>query len=300
MSHHWSVGPTSVSVLTRPTAHQLGELADSWNLHPVLRDALYEPHQPKCERYDDVLYLCLRATQYLDQTEAVELSSVQLLQRGTEVVLVLPEGKWLDGQPFTGTFEQVPADLQAVANLGPGGFIYWLTATLTDGFHPVLDGLELDLEQIESQVFNSNVRVSERIYRLSREVIELQHAVGALGRILPHLEDLIGQLELTTFFSDLEHELARASHRGQALRDSLSQILSVNATLVAERQNDDMKKISGWAAILFAPTLVAAIYGMNFTHMPELHWVFGYPLAVALMVVFSVVLYTLFKRKDWL
>jgi magnesium transporter len=106
--------------------------------------------------------------------------------------------------------------------------------------------------------------------------------------------------ELQTYLQDVSDHLTRASSQAAELRDALSQILSVNSTLVAQRQNEDMKKISGWAAILFAPTLVAAVYGMNFDVMPELHWAFGYPFALALMAGFALALYLIFKRSKWM
>jgi magnesium transporter len=105
---------------------------------------------------------------------------------------------------------------------------------------------------------------------------------------------------LQSYLQDVADHLARVDTRVEALRDALSQILSVNATLVGQRQNEDMKKISGWAAILFAPTLIGAIYGMNFDHMPETHWLLGYPLALAAMVAFGITLYVVFKRKNWM
>jgi magnesium transporter len=108
-----------------------------------------------------------------------------------------------------------------------------------------------------------------------------------------------GPDELETYLQDVTDHLTRAHTQAVEYRDALSQILSVNSTLVAQRQNEDMKKISGWAAILFAPTLIAAIYGMNFKNMPELDWSFGYPVAVLVMFGFAAALYGVFKWRKW-
>jgi len=135
-------------------------------------------------------------------------------------------------------------------------------------------------------------------------VIDMQHATSSLTEVLHALRAGFGKYgiadELQTYLQDVSDHLTRAHSQVTEYRDALSQILNVNSTLVAQRQNEDMKKISGWAAILFAPTLIAAIYGMNFDVMPELHWAFGYPMAVVLMVAFAAVLYWIFKRSKWM
>lgn len=159
--------------------------------------------------------------------------------------------------------------------LGPESMAYQLLDAIVDRYFPVLDGLQTDKDQIERQVFSGDATAAERIYRLSQEVIDLLQASTALAKVVSRLQGGAEKYaiapELQTYLQDVSDHLSRVVTEATELRESLSQILNVNATLVAQRQNEDMKKISGWAAILFAPTLVGAIYGMNFDVMPELH-----------------------------
>ena len=160
--------------------------------------------------------------------------------------------------------------------------------------------------------------MSRRIYELSREVTDFQRATRPLIGVLEALTAGFAKYgideELQRYLRDVEDHLTQVCERIEEFRQLLRDILTVNATLVAQQQNEEMKnlaeasnsqneevkKISAWAAILFAPTLIGTIYGMNFEHMPELGWVVGYPLALFLMAVTCVTLYTIFKRRDWL
>ncbi len=175
---------------------------------------------------------------------------------------------------------------------------------VVDAYVPVRNGLATDREQIERQVFGGDPAVAERIYRLSQEAIDVSHATSSMVKVLSALRAGFGKYdipdELRAYLQDVADHLTRIASQVSELREALTQILTVNGTLVAQRQNEDMKKISGWAAILFAPTLIAAVYGMNFDVMPELHWLVGYPMAVALMVAFAGLLYWIFKRSKWM
>jgi magnesium transporter len=187
-----------------------------------------------------------------------------------------------------------------------------------DEYGPVVAGLENDIDEIEDQLFKGDPAVSRRIYELSREVIEFQRATQPLVSILNSLEGGFDKyevdLELRRSLRDVGDHALRIVERADSFRLLLQNALTVNSTLVSQQQNDEMrsltetslaqneevKKISAWAAIGFAPTLVGTVYGMNFTHMPELHWFYGYPLALALMAATSLALYILFKRRSWL
>jgi magnesium transporter len=182
----------------------------------------------------------------------------------------------------------------------------------------VVAGLENDIDEIEDQLFDGDPAVSRRIYELSREVIEFQRATHPLPEMLAALErgfDKYGvDVELRRNLRDVADHVARVVERGDAFRELLQNALTVNAALVGQRQNEEMrslteaslaqneevKRISAWAAILFAPTLIGTIYGMNFDVMPELHWSLGYPMAVFLMIAMGVMLYVIFKRRHWL
>jgi magnesium transporter len=188
---------------------------------------------------------------------------------------------------------------------------------VVDDYAPVVAGLEHDIDEIESEVFGGKAGVSKRIYELSREVIEFQRATTPLVVIL---SSLIGEgayqvdSEVRRYLRDVQDHALRVTEQVVGFREILQNILSVNLTLVSLsqneevnkltqvsiEQNEEVKRISAWAAILFAPTLVGTIYGMNFNHMPELHWLLGYPLALVLMVVTSVSLYAVFKQRGWI
>ncbi len=307
-----------LTVLSAPHQAEISELADAWNLHPLLvEDLMHGGQRPKVERYGDVLFLVVRSARYIDEIEEVEFSEFHLVTQPQALTVICQDGRLIDGTEIgslaakhEGNTEAplgagAPLlDNHALLRLGPEAVVYRLLDTVVDGYFPVLDGLQIDKEQIERQVFSGDPAAAERIYHLSQEVIDLLHAATALAKVLERLRIDSGAYgipnELQTYLQDVSDHLVRVVTETTSLRDSLSQILNVNATLVSQRQNEDMKKISGWAAVLFAPTLVAAIYGMNFDRMPELHWAWGYPLAVGVMVAFAVGLYVIFKRKKWM
>ena len=301
-------GSYGVIVYPSPDADAVAELARSWDLHPLLAEDLQHARQrPKLERYGDVIFVVARAAWYIDEAEAVELAELHLVIRPGAVAILCQDGRWADGADLGAGAGGALARLLDGASLlgcGPEAVAYRLLDMVVDGYGPVLEGLAIDKEQIERQVFSGDAAAAERIYRLSREVIDLAHACTRLSTAVTGLtRDVASDAvagELRTYLGDVSDHLARAEAEVTELRDALTQILEVNSTLVAQRQNEDMKKISGWAAILFAPTLVAAVYGMNFDRMPELHWAFGYPVALGLMAAFSVVLYLVFKRGRWM
>ncbi|WP_029146002.1 magnesium and cobalt transport protein CorA [Microbacterium luticocti] len=298
-----------------PTPQTIDELADAWELHPLLREDLLHAHQrPKLERYGDVLFLVVRSARYDDAREEVDFAEFHLLVRPHAVALLCPDRRWIDGTDGA-AFDDARLDAgrgrvpplladHDLLRLGPEAIAYRVLDTIVDGYPSVLQGLEIDKEQIERQVFSGDAAVTERIYRLSQEVIDMQHTTASMSEVLQALRAGFGKYgiagELQAYLEDVSDHLTRAHAQVTEYRDALSQILNVNATLVAQRQNEDMKKISGWAAILFAPTLIAAVYGMNFDVMPELHWAFGYPVAVLLMVGFAAVLYAVFKWRKWM
>jgi magnesium transporter len=194
---------------------------------------------------------------------------------------------------------------------GPEAVLYAILDTVVDGYAPVVAGLQHDIDEIETQVFAGEAGVSRRIYELSREVVEFQRATRPLLAMLDGLvagfEKYGTNAELRSYLRDVTDHATTVVERVDGFRQMLQDILTVNATLVSQSQNEEMKvqneevkRISAWAAILFAPTLVGTIYGMNFRHMPELGWVFGYPFALGLMVVVCVSLYLVFKHRSWL
>ncbi|WP_062078812.1 magnesium and cobalt transport protein CorA [Demequina globuliformis] len=312
---HTSDDTMAVLLYPEPSAQAIDDLADGWDLHPVLVEDLHHGQQrPKLERYGDVLFIVARSAWYVDTSETVEFAEFHLVLHGDALAIICQDSAWIDGSAVAagdrlsgdGAHTRGPhlLDNPDLLALGPEAIAYRFLDVLIDGYRPVLDGLAIDKDQIERQVFSGDAAATERIYRLNQEIIDLQQACGALTSVITRLTAGFQKYgiaeDLQSYLGDLTDHLTHVNAEVAELRESLTQILTVNATLVGQRQNEDMKKISGWAAILFAPTLIAAIYGMNFDSMPELHWAFGYPLALGSMVAFAVVLYTVFKWKKWM
>ncbi len=300
--------------LYRPDHHELGSLADEFDLHELaVEDAIKAHQRPKLERYDDTLFVVLRPAHYDDAREEVLFGEVHLFV-GRDFVLTVRHSESPDLAAVRRRLESNP-DLLA---LGPEAILYAIVDRVVDGYLPVVAGLANDIDEIETEVFGSDPEVSRRIYELSREVIEFQRATRPLATVLKNLSagfDKYGtDEELRRYLRDVEDHLTQVIEQVDGFRQLLRDILTVNATLVAQRQNeemralseasidqnDDVKRISAWAAILFAPTLVGTVYGMNFDQIPELDWAFGYPFALVLMLLVSVTLWALFKYRRWI
>lgn len=300
--------------LYRPDQHELGSLAHEFDLHDLaVEDAIVAHQRPKLERYGETLFVVLRAAHYDDDREEVEFGEVHLFV-GADFVITVRHSEAPDLSAVRRRLESNP-DLLA---LGPEAILYAILDRIVDGYAPVVAGLENDIDEIETEVFGSDPGVSRRIYELTREVIEFQRASRPLAAVLASLTKGFAKYrtdeELQRYLRDVEDHLTQVIEQVDGFRQLLRDILTVNATLVAQRQNeemralseasieqnDDVKRISAWAAILFAPTLVGTVYGMNFDHMPELHWAAGYPFALVLMVLVSVTLWGVFKYRRWI
>ncbi|MFF1307120.1 magnesium and cobalt transport protein CorA [Streptomyces sp. NPDC058307] len=300
--------------LVRPPENELLSLAEEFDLHPLSVEDAMEAHQrPKLERYGDTLFVVLRAARYLDAPEEVDFGELHMFV-GPDFVITVRHGAAPDLSAVRHRMEKTPELLK----LGPEAVLYAILDAVVDGYAPVVAGVQNDIDEIETEVFRGDPEVSRRIYELSREMVEFQRAtrplVGMLHALMAGFTKYGTDEELQRYLRDVADHVTHTSERVDGFRQALADILTVNATLVTQQQNAEMralaeagfeqneeiKKISSWAAILFAPTLVGTIYGMNFDHMPELGWSFGYPFAIGLMGVVCVSLYLIFKRRDWL
>jgi magnesium transporter len=290
--------------LYEPTREELESVAEGFGLHELaVEDAVKAHQRPKLERYGDTLFLVLRPARYVDETETVVFGEVEIFA-GANFVITVRHGEAPDLGHVRRALEARPALLAR----GTGAIVYGIADHVVDGYLPVVDGLENDIDEIEDEVFGGSATASRRTYQLTREVIEFQRATkplaGILGRLieLPDVDD-----EERRYLRDVLDHALRIEERVDGFRALLQNILSVHLTLetkalteVSISQNEQVQKISAWAAILFAPTLVGTIYGMNFEHMPELAWQLGYPMSIALMLAIGVVLYLIFKRRRWI
>jgi magnesium transporter len=300
--------------LYRPDVDELRSVAQEFELHRLAVDDAIAAHQrPKLERYGNTLFAVLRPARYLDDVEKVEFGELHVFV-GPEFVVTVRYAESPDLAQVRSRLEQTPELLC----LGPEAVFYAILDQVVDEYGPVVAGLENDIDEIEDQLFDGDPAVSRRIYDLSREVIEFQRATHPLVDMLQALQQGFDkyhvEVELQRDLRDVLDHTLRVVERADSFRVLLQNALTVQTTLLGQRQNEEMrhlteasltqneevKKISAWAAILFAPTLVGTIYGMNFDHMPELHWLLGYPLALLLMLVTSVTLYLVFKRRRWL
>jgi magnesium transporter len=285
--------------LYKPTQEEFASVAEEFGLHPLAVEDAVEAHQrPKLERYDQTLFVVLKTARYLDETETVEFGEIHVFV-GEDFVITVRHGEASALDEVRQRLENEPELLRR----GPAAVLYAIMDRVVDDYAPVVEGLENDIDEIEAEVFGGNPGVSRRTYQLSREVIEFQRATRPLVGVLQDLtedEGLEVDPELRTYLRDVRDHVTQVAERVEGFRELISNILNVNLTLVGLGQNDEVKKISAWAAILFAPTLVAGIYGMNFEYMPELRWLFGYPFALVIMVLVSGTLYLVFKRRGWL
>ncbi|MDQ3910516.1 MAG: magnesium/cobalt transporter CorA [Actinomycetota bacterium] len=285
--------------LYKPTEEEFGSVAGELALHSLaVEDAVKAHQRPKLERYGHTLFIVLRPARYLDESETVEFGEIHVFI-GQDFVVTVRHGE----APALAEVRSRLEDEPELLRLGPAAILYAVMDRVVDDYAPVVDGLENDIDEIEAEVFGGNPGVSRRTYQLSREVIEFQQATKPLAEMLEALiaeEGSDVDAEIRRYLRDVRDHALRVIERVEAFRELLSGILSVNLTLVSLGQNEEVKKISAWAAILFAPTLVGTVYGMNFDYMPELHWFFGYPFALSLMGLISLALYLVFKHRGWL
>ncbi|MGY1748884.1 magnesium/cobalt transporter CorA [Modestobacter sp. SYSU DS0511] len=300
--------------LYRPQPAELGELAEQYGLPDLaVEDAIQAHQRPKFERYGDTLFVVLKAARYVDATEEVEFGELHLFL-GKDFVVTVRHSESPDLTRVRRRLESTPELLAR----GTEAVLYAILDAVVDGYAPVVTGLENDIDEIEAEVFRGDPQVSRRIYELSQEVVDFQRAcqplTGILAAITAGFEKYGVDEELRSYLRDVADHVTQVNERIEGFRLQLRDILTVNATLVAQRQNDEIreltvtsiaqgeevKKISAWAAILFAPSLVGGVYGMNFDNMPELEWYYGYPFALVLMFMVSLTLYLVFKRRDWI
>ncbi|MGW9631645.1 magnesium and cobalt transport protein CorA [Agromyces sp. NPDC055520] len=300
--------------LYRPTDAELSAVAQEFGLHQLAVEDTRKGHQrAKLERYGDTLFVVLRPARYLDEVEQVEFGELHVFI-GPDFAITIRHAESPNLARVRHRLESTPELLAK----GPEAVLYAVLDEVVDEYSPVDLGLENDIDEIEEQLFSGDPVVTRRIYDLASEVMEFQRAtrplVGMFDALERGFEKYAIDLELQRYLRDVKDHVIRIVERGDTFRQLLQNALQVHSALVAQRQNEETrvlseaavaqseqaKKVSSWAAIIFAPTLIAGIYGMNFTHMPELDEPWGYPVAVALMVAFAGVLYGLFKRKGWL
>ena len=286
--------------LYEPTEEEFDSLRREFDLHPLaVEDAIHAHQRPKLEVYDEMVFLVLKTARYVDPTEVIQLGEV-LVFIGSDFIITVRHGEASDLHPVREALDADPGRLRH----GPGAVLHAILDRIVDDYVPAIEGLEQDIEEVEEELFSGErVNPAERIYRLQREVLGFRKATAPLVEPIERLArghyELIHP-EIRDYFRDVNDHLIRARDQLDAMRDLLSSSLQANLTQIGVRQNEDVRRISAWVAIIAVPTAIAGIYGMNFDHMPELRWELGYPAVLLVMVAFCSMLYRYFKRVGWL
>lgn len=291
--------------LLEPSNSLMLDVARAFGLHQLaVEDAVHGHQRPKLERYDDILVLVLRTVQYhvheLNTVSEIVDTGQIMIFTGPDFVITVRSG---DHTGLAGVRKQLEADPTQLA-LGPGAVLHGVADHVVDAYVDVTASIEEDVDAMEEAVFTPSSRiVIEAIYQLKREVVELRRAVKPLAlplQLLAHDPKLPLPAEIRRYMRDvLDHHTA-AAEQITDFNESLSALINAALAKVSVQQNTDMRKISAYAAMAAVPTMIAGIYGMNFEHMPELRWTYGYPLIFGLMVLLCGLLYINFHRNDWL
>ncbi|WP_432563441.1 magnesium and cobalt transport protein CorA [Kineococcus sp. SYSU DK003] len=301
--------------LKDPSAEEFTDIASALHLHRLaVEDAVVGHQRPKIEYYDDTVFVVLKVLEYFDETSSVETGEIMVFV-GRHFVVTVRRGE-------IGALSDVRAAVEgdtAELRRGPKGVLHAVMDKVVSGYTVIDAALEQDVEEVEEQVFSpTRSSDAQQIYSLKREVLEVRRAAFPLVAPMKRLVDGDGNgggpgegqdphaahhpLDEQAVFvlRDVLDNLVRTVEHVESYDRLLTDILNAHLAQVSVRQNEDMRKISAWAAIAAASTLIAGIYGMNFEHMPELTWRLGYPGCLLLMAGVCLGLYRFFKRSGWL
>jgi magnesium transporter len=293
--------------LHEPTEKEFDHVTREFALHPLaVEDALKAHQRPKLEVYDDSLFLVLKPVVYEPESDTVSSGEVMVFL-GDSFVVTVRHG---EGAPLAAVRRRLEREPEMLAK-GPTAVVYAIADATVDHYLDVATELQTDLEELEAEVFSpdggGSRHTASRIYTFKRQILEFRRATGPLTLPVSRLAatGASGSVPFVNdkarpFFRDVGDHLARVNESVENLDRLVSDILSAHLAQMSVRQNDDMRKISAWAAMAAVPTMIAGVYGMNFDHMPELRWVWAYPAVIALMAALEVLLFRLFKGRGWL
>ncbi|MFE6978761.1 magnesium/cobalt transporter CorA [Streptomyces sp. NPDC057682] len=290
--------------LHEPTEKEFDRVSSEFGLHPLaVEDALSAHQRPKLEVYDDSLFAVIKPIVYDHDSDSVSADELMIFI-GDSFVVTVRHG---EGAPLAAVRRRLEAEPEVLRH-GPTAVLYAISDAIVDHYIDVAGELQVDLEELETQVFAPSgsgdaKNTAARIYTFKRQVLEFRRAAVPLAAPMARLASAgvpFVPARSQPFFRDVQDHLTRANEQVEGLDRLLSDILSAHLAQMGVRQNDDMRKISAWAAMAAVPTMVAGIYGMNFQHMPELDWIWAYPAVVLLMAGAVLGLYRQFKRRGWL
>ncbi|WAX78092.1 magnesium and cobalt transport protein CorA [Streptomyces sp. KMM 9044] len=297
--------------LHEPTEDEFSGVAREFGLHPLaVEDAVQAHQRPKLERYDDSLFTVFKTIHYLDHdrlnssSEVVETGEVMCFT-GRDFFITVRHG----GQgSLRGLRHRLQEDPELLAK-GPSAVLHAIADHVVDGYIAVADAVQDDIDEVETEVFSpgrgGTPRGTDagRIYQLKREVLEFKRAVSPLLRPMQLLSERPMRLvdpEIQKYFRDVADHVARVHEQVIGFDELLNSILQANLAQASVAQNEDMRKITSWAAIIAVPTMVCGVYGMNFDYMPETHWKYGYPVILSVTVALCLGIHRTLKRNGWL
>lgn len=278
-----------------PSAAELAQIAVPLKLHPLAVEDAVEAHQrPKVERYDDHLFMSIKTVVY--DNDDIRTAEINVFL-GSNYLLTVRHGEGHDLRAVRHRAETQEHELEH----GPTAALYAVVDSVVDDYEKVAAELELDIQEVEASVF-SNVRTSDssRIYRLKRETLEFRRAVMPLREPVNRFASGAMPEDARPYFRDIGDHLSRVAESIDATDHLLDNALHAHIAQLSIHQNDDMRKLAAGATLFAVPTMIAGIYGMNFDHMPELGWTYGYPLALGAMLLLCVYIVWRFKKSGWL
>jgi magnesium transporter len=285
--------------LRDPSREEMSEVAASFDLAPLAVEDAHEMHQrPKLEDYGEDWFLVLKSASYDDDREEVDFGEIQIFL-GPSYAVVVRQG---DAEDLRGARRRLE-DAPELLHEGSVSVVWAVLDKVVDDYEPVIDGISGDIEEVERAIFERGDDQTQRIYFLRRELARFYRAVHPLlGALYPLERDAMPEISdaMRQYFRDVGDHLRRLDEEITMQRDLLDGALNANLGQISLRQNEIVRKVSGWAAIGIVPTRIAGIYGMNFEHMPELRWELGYPLALLTMVFISFMLWRFLRHWDWL
>jgi magnesium transporter len=283
-----------------PNSEELEAVADLYDLHELaVEDAITAHQRPKVERYADSLFMVLKTLWYVDAEDAVETGEISLFV-GHKFVVSVRHGS---GGALSDARHRLEGMSSVLAH-GPSAVVYAVCDQVVDRYEEVAGSLQEDVDEVELSVFSTErTNDSARIYVLKRELAEMRRAVLPLRD--PMNKFAAGAVngihrDAGPYFRDVADHLIRVAETIDTLDSLLSAAFEAHTAQISIQQNDDMRKITAAVGLVAAPTLVGSIYGMNFDHMPELHWALGYPMALGMMLLSSLAVLVLAKRSGWL
>jgi magnesium transporter len=293
--------------LHEPTDVEFAGIAELFDLHPLAVENSVEAHQrPKLERYGDTLFAVFKTVCYVEHTKLTATSEIVntgeiMVFVGPDFVITVRHGRHGSLGPLR---EELESNAQKLSK-GPAAVLHAIADHVVDDYVSVTDSVQADIDQVEADVFAENGARADagRIYQLKRELLELKRAVVPLARPVQELATRPTRVvdpEIQAYFRDVSDHLLRATEQIAAFDELLNSILQAHLAQVTVAQNEDMRKITAWAAVIAVPTMVCGVYGMNFDNMPELHWRFGYPIVIGAISIGCLVLYRGFRRNGWL